>query len=405
VSVEQANAVHLETGRDEAIRPIVSPLLGRLYGRVLVSTCVAFVIVLALACGDGAVSPVIPPSPTPGAVGTITAAGTIAYINPSGELALTDPAGTASQVISGFSGVVAFQWSPAGSLIAAEVEANGTKNVVVLDPAGGLVFEIAGAEAPVWSPAGDRLVAVRSDGALVVDSEGQEVLSLAAALRPEWSPDGSQLAYLEQTDDGLAVPVIVTVETGERHPFPDEFLPAEPVFPISWHPAGELIAYMDALYEPATEAVVSLEGVPVNWSPDGRLLLQTVDTDPATGSTTAQIYDFSQDGAVTIALEVRPSTDGEPPWLYIDRWIAWTTDGRILLYMDPQPSAVQVRMYDTVAITQDRYRNIQGREPDISPSGEHVAFFDGGKVWVFALDATALVDIVDGTRPAWRPLQ
>ena len=382
-------------------------MLGGACGRLSMAVGLVAVVVLAMACRGGSDPLVITPSPTitPGAVGTITAVGKIAFINPSGELALTDPDGTAQQVLSDFDGVVAFEWSPAGSLIAAEVEEGGAKSIAVLNLDGGLVFEIAGGEAPVWSPTGDKLVAVRSDDALVVDVEGRELLSLPGAQRPEWSPDGSQLAYLEQADDGLAVPVIVTLDSGEKHQFPDEFEPAELIFPILWRPTGELIAYKDALYEPATESVEPLGGVPVFWSPDGRLLLQTVDTDPETGSTTAQILDFSQDGRVTIGLEVRPSTSGEPPWLYIERWTNWSTDGRILVYMDPQPFAVQVRVYDTIAITQDRYRNIQGTEPEVSPSGEHIAFFDGGRVWIFALDATALVDIVDGTRPAWRPAQ
>lgn len=383
-------------------------MLSGSYSRKLATAVVAIlasVVALAVSCGGGSEPTVITPSPTitPGAVGTITAVGKIAYINPSGELALTDPDGTAQQVLSDFSGVVSFEWSPAGSLIAAEVEEGGTKRITVLDLDGGLAFEIAGAEAPVWSPTGEKLAVVRSADALVVDAEGREILSIPGARRPEWSPDGSQLAYLEVADDGLAVPVIVTVDSGEKQPFPDEFEPAEPIFPISWHPAGDLIAYKEALYEPATGGVEPLDGVPVFWSPDGRLLLQTADTDPETGSTTAKIYDFSQGGRVTIGLEVRPSPDGEPPWLFIERWTDWTADGRVLVYMDPRPFAVQVRVYDTIAITQERYRNIQGSEPDVSPSGEHIAFFDGGKVWVFALDATALVDIVDGTRPAWQP--
>lgn len=368
-----------------------------------VALLVAFSVI---ACkGGGSDPPVITsePSQTPGAVGTITAVGQIAFINIDGQLALTDPDGTAVQVISSLDEVVGFEWSPSGSLIAVEVQGDNGVRVSVLTLDGTVVFELEAAGRPLWSPAGDRLAVQQDDDVLVVDSQGQEIATLSSARRPEWSPDGSQLAYLELDEDGLALPVIVTLADGSNTDFPGDVEPVEPVYPISWHPAGGQLAYRNALYELVTGVVQSLDGVPVSWSPDGRLLLQTRDLDPETGSTGAQLLDFSQDGQVIVGLDVRPSPSGEAPWLYISRWIDWTADGQTLLYMDPSPFAIQVRIYDTVELRQERYRNIRGDEPDISPSGEHVVFFDEGKVWVLALDASALVDIVEGTRPAWRP--
>ena len=113
----------------EAIGAIINPMLG---GRLSMAVGLVAVVVLAMACRGGSDPLVITPSPTitPGAVGTITAVGKIAFINPSGELALTDPDGTAQQVLSDFDGVVAFEWSPAGSLIAAEVEEGGAAPIV-----------------------------------------------------------------------------------------------------------------------------------------------------------------------------------------------------------------------------------------------------------------------------------
>ena len=349
------------------------------------------------------------PTLTPGAVGTISASGQIAFISADGELSLTDPDGTAVQVLSSFDGVIGFEWSPTGSLIATEVQGDGGVRVSVLMLDGAEVFELGSADRPLWSPSGDRLAVQQVDDVLVVDVQGQEIITLSSARRPEWSPDGTQLAYLELDEDGLALPVIVTLADGAKSDFPGDIDPVEPVYPISWHPAGALLAYRNALYEPATDSVQPLDGVPVSWSPDGRLLLQTRDLDRDTGSTGAELLDFSQDGQVIVGLDVRPSTTGESPWLYIRRWIDWTADGRTLLYMDPNPFAIQVRIYDTIDLRQERYRNIRGDEPEISPSGEHVAFFDRGddgdevKVWVLALDASALVDIVEGTHPAWQP--
>jgi hypothetical protein len=54
-------------------------------------------------------------------------------------------------------------------------------------------------------------------------------------------------------------------------------------------------------------------------------------------------------------------------------------------------------------VTQDRSRGIEGVNPDFSPDGAHVAFSQREKLWVYALDASALVHIVDGLRPQWRP--
>jgi hypothetical protein len=356
---------------------------------------------LTACLGDDSAQP--PGSPTPVPSGTITATGSIAYITPEKGLGLIEPDGVAQQVIYDSDEVVAFEWSPDGALIAVDARSGSGRKVVVLTANGDFRFDLAASSEPLWSPIGDRLIVMRADGAVVVDTNGQELATYPGAAMPVWARDGSEIAYLKVASDGMAVPMIVNPDSGVERGFGSDIEPSEPIYPIAWHPAGDVIAYKDALYEPATRTLRPLEGVPVGWSPDGRILLQTTDTDPATGATTAELLDFSRGGRVTIGLDVRATPLEEPPWLHVNRWIDWSDDGRLLVYLDPQPGRVQVRIYDTVAITQERYQNIQGTEPDVSPSATHVAFFDSGHLWVFALDGTALVNIVGGTYPAWRP--
>lgn len=366
---------------------------------------VAAVSLVVSACSgdDGPTPTPAPVTPTPVPSGTITATGGIAYITPAFELAVANPDGSSPQIIYDAREVVSFEWSPDGSLIAAVVRTAGGTNLVGLSPTGDVRFEVMGASSPLWSPGGTHLTAAIGEDTVILDSVGQEVISLPSATRPAWSPDGLRVAYLAVNSDGQGVPEIVDVGTGNKTFLAEGIDPDDPIYPIAWHPAGEVIAYRDSLYEPAAEIVTPTEGVPIEWSPDGRILVQALAVDPTDGSTEGAMFDFSRGGEKTIAFSIRPSGTDEPPWLYIGRWTDWSADGRIFMYLDPQPGRVQVRLYDTVAIAQERFQEIQGMQPEISPSNTHAVFHDGGKVWVLALDGSALVNIVEGTNPTWRP--
>jgi Tol biopolymer transport system component len=320
------------------------------------------------------------------------------------ELALMNPDGAAQRVIYGERTVARFSWSPDGSRIAAVVATGGGPATAVLTPEGDVLFEVAGANDPVWAPAGDRLLVVKQDGLAVLDSDGQEVIALPAGSQPAWSPDGSRIAYLKSDEGGLGLPIIVDATTAEEQVLSADIESSETAYPIIWHPAGDAVAYKDGLYELSTGTVTAVEGVPTESSPDGRILIQTLATDPATGETVAQMYDYTQGGRATIAMEVRGSPEDEDPWFYLNRWTDWSDDSRIFLYLDPEASRPQARIYDTVAVTQERFTDVKGTAPEISPSGTHAVFFDEGKVWVLALDGTALVNVADGTQPSWRPM-
>jgi Tol biopolymer transport system component len=340
---------------------------------------------------------------TPVPSGTITATGSIAYITPDMELALMNPDGAAQRVIYGDRTVARFSWSPDGSRIAAVVATGGGPATAVMTPEGEVLFEVVGANDPIWSPLGNQLLTLTEQGLLVVDTSGQEVLTAPTGKRPLWAPDGSQIAYLQTDGEGRGVPVLVDVDSGAEEPLSDSIQPSETDYPALWHPAGDVIAYKDSLYEPGEDISTPTDGVSSQFSPDGRILIQTLGTDATTGATVARMYDFSQGGKAIIGFDVRQSPEGESPWFYLNRWTDWSSDGRIFLYLDPEVLRPQARIYDTVAVTQERFPNIKGTAPEISPSGTHAAFFDEGKVWVLALDGTALVNVADGTQPSWKP--
>lgn len=367
--------------------------------------------------GDGQVT--LGPSVTPGAIGTITAEGEFAYVTTDLRVGLTDAAGNAPQVISDFDGVSRVLWSTDGSLLAAQVT-SGRERVVVITPSGEELFEVDGASDPAWSPVGNQLLVLRDSTAVVVDESGVEIRSVPEAAGAVWSPDGSSIAYLRVDDEAMVVPVILDLESGEESLLDDGIEPGDPTYPIAWHPAEDLIAYRDRLYDLSTRDSRPLEGVPVSWSPDGRLLLQTLDRDESVSSTNARLFDFTAGPeslqtredcyellahivCPIIGFLVRDSVEGEQPWVYLRRWYDWSPDGRTFFYLDPRPFDPILRVYDTLAQRQRSFM-IEGEEPDISPDGTHAAFSQGQKLWVLALDESAFQDVVDGIRPQWRPV-
>lgn len=370
----------------------------RMVTRILALAAMA--LLWSLACGGGN-APSVPtptPSPTPG---PILAKGRIAFITPEGRLALIEPNGTNLTPITD-AGVQAFQWSPDGSLIAIQMSRGTDTLVRVIRPDGQAVFEVPGS-APLWSPAGDHLAVTQGQDVSVVDTAGQETLRVAGGARPVWSPDGSALAVLKVGPDGLGVPVIINVATGEEAPLSPGIEPSKPDYPIAWHPAGNVIAYQKTVYDLTNGTTQDLPGTAVEWNPDGRMLMVTLEYVPQDRATPARLLDFTQGGKQVIGLDVRPAADETPAWLEIKKWTDWTPDGRYLFYMDPLASRIRTRIYDTVAISQDKMPGLAGKYPDISPDGTHVTFQFEGKVWVLPLDKSTLRDITQGSFPAWQP--
>ena len=371
----------------------------RMVTRVLALAATA--LLWSLACGgsEGQLTPT--PSPTVTSP-PITAKGRIAFITPDGRLALIEPNGTNLTPITD-AGVQAFQWSPDGSLIAVQTSAGTDTMVRVIRPDGQAVFEVPGS-APLWSPAGDHLAVTQGQDVSVVDTAGQETLRVAGGARPVWSPDGSALAVLKVGPDGLGVPVIINVATGEEAPLSPGIEPSKPDYPIAWHPAGNVIAYQKTVYDLTNGTTQDLPGTAVEWNPDGRMLMVTLEYVPQDRATPARLLDFTQGGKQVIGLDVRLAADETPAWLEIKKWTDWTPDGRYLIYMDPLSYNTRVRIYDTVGISQRKWPRLAGERPQVSPDGTHMTFMFRGRIWVLALDRSAMRDIADGGYPAWQPV-
>jgi Tol biopolymer transport system component len=298
-------------------------------------------------------------------------------------------------------------------------------DVTVIDAEGSVIFKVEAASSPAWSPSGERLALQRPNEQApasgysrqefpprieVYDKAGSLALGVTDAINAEWSPDETELTVLRvpqragspESTVTKGYPAIVDLGTGDERPLSAEIEEHDLVYPTAWHPAGDVIAYRDAVYDRRTGEEKALPGVPVFWSPDGRLLFMTFDFKPDFEATTGQLWDLQQ-GRPIIGLDIRNADAVEPAWQFIQRWVAWTPDGRYLMYLDPRPGRYVFRLFDTVSIQQQRFSNIKGEAPSPSPDGTHVVFMDEGNIWVFVLAGTAIQDIADGTFPAWRP--
>jgi WD40 repeat protein len=372
--------------------------------RRTVAAVVAVVALLAFACnggGDGeSATPTVPPAPTPSPTG----AAKIAFVDPDGNLAVTSGDGGGQRTLTSGGGVQRVTWSPDGSLLALEGEDIGVR---VVDTDGGAVFDVEGASKPVWSPQSDHIIVAKGVSLLVFDRSGKQVLEVADAgdaAVAVWSPDGQKLAFLRGDADSGYLPVLLPLAGGDESPLSDLIEARDQPYPLAWHPDGTAIAYFNGIYPVGGGNGVSLPGVPVSWSPpDGRILFLAGEHDPAAGSARGLLLDMNSGGQQIIGLEIRPASDGTAPWWHIQRYTAWSPNGRVLVYLDPHPQRFRVRVYDTVDVTQKMYAGILGQWPSASPETPYVVFTQEGKVWLLSIDGTVLRNLAEGSFAAWQP--
>jgi hypothetical protein len=352
-------------------------------------------------CGDGHGG--APATPTFGPIGTITASTRLAFIGKDANLMLINADGSGAESITAGGGVQGYFWSSDGSLIAVERQLGEESSVEVIRPTGESVFEVAGAAAPTWSPRDTRLLVERDGGLDLLDEGGKSIRSIPSAVLPDWKSDGAAIAFIRTTVDGKGIPTIVIVDSGEELVIDPAIRPDEAIYPVLWHPGGAALAFRNTLYDLVSSEKTDLPGPVASFSPDGRLVLVVLGPDPVASGRPAELLDLTQQGKKIIGLEVRPPPGESPPARYIERWMEWSKDGRVLVYMDSDALQPRVRVYDTVAIKQEAYPNILGENPDLSPDGTLAAFQHDNRVWVFPLNATALVPVAEGSLPAWEP--
>jgi WD40-like Beta Propeller Repeat len=365
-------------------RPLLAPILA------------ALAVITACNGGDSPAASPQPPTPTP----RLVVGAQISFIDGSGNLALMSSDGTGVNVLTQGGGVQNFAWTPDGTLVGVEVQGPGGSEVKIIRRGGSVVFEETGASKPVWSRDGSRLALTLGEGVQVVDPSGAVVRNIARATRPAWSPDGTKLAAVK-IDGALGTPIVVDLTSGTEVPLSSAIEPHDPVYPIAWHPGGQVIGYRNKLYDPAAATQRDLPGTAVEWSPDGRTLMVALPTAGEGGTTVFRLLDASQDLKEVIGFELPPSADGVPGQLFVQSWTDWTPDGRFLVYLDPTVTRQQVRIYDTAQAGQKRYSNIKGERPDVSPDGTVIAFMDSGKIWLLPIDGSTLNAIIDGGWPAW----
>ncbi len=360
--------------------------------------------VLVLSCTGGGSSidtgtPTEAVTPTP-SLGPVS--GRIAFISSDANLALINGDGSGEQAITNGGGVTYFAWSPNGMLIAATTAGADAESVRVLRPDGSAVFDLTGSS-PLWSP--DSLLVVVQDGSglVIVDTAGAEILRVSDAIQPAWAPNSGQLVALRTDANGKAVPIVVSVPAGGESLLDAEIQPDDSVYPLTWHPDGNGVAYRDAIYEVGTGRKIAVAGIPVYFSPNGRLVLVVLPQDATQSGRPAQLWDLSQGLKPIIGLEIRPAVDSTPPQLFIQRWTEWLDAGRILVYADPDAFRPRIRVYETVAQQQQTYQNIRGEYLDASPDGKYLTFTHNSRIWVFPVEGYALVDIAAGSLSAWQP--
>jgi hypothetical protein len=185
-----------------------------------------------------------------------------------------------------------------------------------------------------WSPVGQGLIFVRSGSAWLIrpgESEPHRLAGDLAAAAFQFSPRGDRWAA--NTDAGLRLlrpgnaPVILT--------------PGKRARSFAWSPGGDRLAFVvgDELWTASADGfsrrrLLAAPGEylgPPRWSPDGRRIAILRAALHAAGPSESRLWIVSADGTKSEAVTTNVPVDGSPLWSPDGRWLAFASEGNVVL--------------------------------------------------------------------------
>jgi Tol biopolymer transport system component/polyisoprenoid-binding protein YceI len=327
-----------------------------------------------VAAAEGAPAPAVvaAPSPMPAPLiaapapssGTLARQDLIAFISQrdgNDEIYVMNQDGTAQTRLTqsaAFEGSVV--WSPAGNklaFVASEGRFEGTADIYVVNPDGtDLTNLTAGGRSnwmPAWSPDGTQLVFVSDRNGVpdiyVMNADGAAVTQLTKDAQaqgwPVWSPDGKQIAYVAGMEHFSLY--VMNADGANRTQLLRRSTFAD--LPV-WSPDGTQIAYVDGGFNPEIYTVTAAGGDPTkmtdastydgypSWSPDGQQIAFRSYRDG-----NWEIYVMQADGSSQTNITNHPAEDESP---------AWSPDGQHLVFTSNRSGTYQLYVLDVAAALQ-----------------------------------------------------
>jgi WD40-like Beta Propeller Repeat len=254
-----------------------------------------------------------------GSISTSRAAVALAVV----VVALLSLSGSAEAAFPGQNGKIAYNiytGSPPGPPLG---------HLWTVNPDGTDATTIAEGSWPSWSPDGQKIAYMATDGIRVANPDGSaSQLAIASAFYPAWSPDGTKLAYTRRLADGSDELYVANADgTGETRVTFNAITDSHP----SWSPDGTRIAFDSVRDGRADVFVINTDGTGEtrltslglnyypDWSPDGARIAWMSTREDGNGD----IWTMKPDGTDP----VKVAGAGGP-----EHQVAWAPDGTKLAY-------------------------------------------------------------------------
>jgi TolB protein len=317
---------------------------------VVRTLCVAVLVAILLAVGEGRTS---------GAVAPL-----IAFVGESDVRVMNADGSRERSVSPG----VNFSWAPDG------------RHLVVVRPGFSLhVVPISGGRArPLgpgvqadWSPDASKLVFVRDHAIYVVAADGRHRRRLTSPPKsaqdygPDWSPDGRRIAWVRtlEISEGEVDRAFVMNADGTRQRIVNA--EAEP-YSVSWSGDGKVLLCSCWFGNNYDIALIPVDGSRVRyltpeyandedpaWSPDGKSIVFTRLAGPKAGE---DVHVIRLDGSGRRRLTRTPGFDGDA---------SWSPDGRQLAFMSARDGSYDIYVMSADGLTP---RNLTRDGPNVHDS-------------------------------------